>query len=445
MSDSGLQVLFGLLMLLVYGLIAFEVLHKTVAALLGALVLIGLGIGFGVLHEFEQVHRILTHDLGVLGVIVGTSILVDLAGQSGLFHFLAIKVVKRTGGHPLRLFLALQALVFVLAAVLTIVPAMLILAGLTLVICKNLDLPPTPYLLGAAFASNAGAFCTFASGLPTLMIGSAAGIPYVQFLYVSLPFALIAFVVGYLWTRRAFRSELPSDMDEESRATLARTVASFDEWALAPDRRAFLRSAVILGLTILCFALAGVLHVGLDYIAMAGGTAMLLFHGKSVEHTIRKVNWTVILFFTGLFLIVGLVKETGLLDLLARSLRNVTGDSVPLSILLFTWSSGVSSALVDNIPVAATMIPLVQGMEGLPKEPLWWSLVLGCNLGGSATPIGSISCVIALHTLYAESGIKVSWGRFLAVGGVLMVLQLALASLYLILHHAGGLMPTLPG
>lgn len=443
MDETGLQILFGGLMLLTYGLIAFEVLHKTVAALVGALVMVALAVAVGVLKPYWHVYEILGHDLNILAVIIGTSLLVDLAGQSGLFHFLAIKIVKRTGGHPLRLFLALQLLVFGFAALLTIVPAMLIVSGLTIVICKSLRLSPLPYLLGIAFASNSGTLCTFASGLPTLMVGSAAKIPYVHFLVVSLPFALISFAACYLWTRHVFRNELRLVETEAEQLELQETVEAFDEWALAPDLGAFYRAATILVLTIVGFAVAAPLGIGPDFIALSGGGLMLLFHGKDVEATIRKVNWVVILFFAGLFVIVGLVKEVHLLERIARALTGLTGDSAPLGITSITWFSGVASSLVDNIPVAATMIPMVPAMHGIDPEPLWWSLILGTNLGGNATPIGSISCVIALHALDREAGIRVSWGKFLRIGGSLMAMQLALSTIYLILYDASGLLPPL--
>ncbi len=445
MSETGLQILLGSLMLLTYGLIAFEVLHKTVAALCGALVMVAVSVACGVLDPYTHVYEILGHDLNILGVIIGTSVLVDLAGQSGIFHFLAIKIVKKTGGHPIRLFLALQLLVFAFAALLTIVPAMLIVSGLTLVICKSLKLSPLPYMLGIAFASNSGTLCTFASGLPTLMVGSAAKIPYVQFLIVSLPFALISFAVCYFWTRFMFRDEFRLPTSDAERDELRATVEAFDEWALAPDVRAFYRAAIILALTVLGFAFAAPLKLGPDYIALVGAALMLLFHGRHVEETIRKVNWVVVLFFSGLFVIVGLVKEVHLLERIAGALTSLTGDSVALAIAIITWFSGTASAIVDNIPVAATMIPMVPAMQHMPHEPLWWSLILGANLGGNATPIGSISCVIALHALAKEAGIQVGWGRFLKVGATLMAIQLALATAYIIAFHASGLMPLLPG
>jgi len=260
---------------------------------------------------------------------------------------------------------------------------------------------------------------------------------------VSLPFAVISLAVCYLFTRRVFRADLRPPQTEAARAELRHTVESFDEWALAPDLRAFWRAAIILVLTVLGFALSAPLGVGPDFVALAGGSLMLLFHGKHVEDTIRKVNWTVVLFFSGLFVIVGVVREVHLLERIAHGLTGLTGNSVPIAITLVTWFSGVSSAIVDNIPVAATMIPIVPSMEGIPKEPLWWSLILGANLGGNATPIGSISCVIALHALHKEAGITVGWTQFLKVGGSLMAIELLLGTLYLILYHGSGLMPLL--
>ncbi|MCB9918370.1 MAG: ArsB/NhaD family transporter [Planctomycetes bacterium] len=444
MSETALQILFGGLMLATYAVIAFELLHKTVAALVGALAMTAAAIATGLVDSYTRVYDVLGHDLPILAVIIGTSILVELAGQSGLFHFVAIKIVKRTGGHPVRLFLALQLLVFVFAALLTIVPAMLIVSGLTLVISKSLRLSPTPYLLGIAFASNSGTLCTFASGMPTLMVGSAAKIPYGQFLVVSLPFALVSLVVCYCWTRYAFRDDLTAPKTDHERAELQATVEAFDEWALAPDLAAFSRAAIVLCLTIVGFAVAKPLGVGPDFVALVGGAAMLLFHGKHVEETVKKVNWVVILFFSGLFIIVGLVKETHALERLAGTLTSLTGDSVLANVATVTWFSGVASAIVDNIPVAATMIPMVPAMDGIPHEPLWWSLILGANLGGNATPIGSISCVIALHALAKEAGIQIGWGRFLAVGGVLMIVQLVLATLWIAAYVAFDLLPELP-
>jgi Na+/H+ antiporter NhaD/arsenite permease-like protein len=443
-SSPVIMAIFVLVMLLTYVGVAHEKLHKTVAALLGGGMLVLLAVMVGVF-PYRDVYPILAKDLNVFGVIVGTGILVDVTGRSGLFHFLSMLIVRATGGRAARLFLAVCALTFVFVALLTIVPAMLILCSLVLVMCRSLDYSPKPFLLSVAICANSGAIVTFASGLPNIMIGTAAGIPYVQFLMVSAPYALVSVLIALVILRLAFRRDLPWRQDAEERARLAAKISEFDPWALVEDRWVLARSAIILGLTILGFALAQTLGLGMDFIAMAGGTAALLFAGHSVEETIAKVNWTVILFFTGLFLIIGCVEATGVLEWLAATVVSLAGDSQTTLVPVVCVFSAGTSAIVDNIPVAATLIPIIRNISGMgvAQEPLWWSLILGSNLGGNGTPIGSISCVIALHALHKEAKISVGWGEFIKLGGVIMVVQVGGAIVYLLLLQASDAIPSL--
>ena len=434
--------LFAAIMLLTYVGVAHDRLHKTVAALSGAAVLTGLALSLGVFQEYQVVHEHLVRDLNVFGMIIGTGILVDVTGRSGLFHFLSMLIVCATQGQAAWLYLAICGLTFLFAALLTIVPAMLILSSLVLVVCRSLDYSPKPFLLSVAICANSGALVTLASGLPNIMIGTAAGIPYVHFLMVSLPYALVSLIIALVLLRMFFRHELPWKQSAKQRDQLRARIREYDAWALVDNRLVLLRSALILILTVVGFALAQPLGVGLDFVAMVGGTAALLFAGKTVEDAIAKVNWTVILFFTGLFVIVACVEATGALNRVAELVVHLSGKQPTLLIPLLTVFSAVSSAVVDNIPVAATLIPIVRHI-GEPSEPLWWSLVLGCNLGGNATPIGSISCVIAIHTLHREAGIKVGWGEFLKVGGTTMVVQTAGAIAFLLALWALGLFPPL--
>lgn len=441
------MILVGLVLAGTFVFIAFEWMHKTVAAMVGAGVAIVLGLALGVYHQeppYGAVHEFIHHDLGVIGVIVGTSIIVTIAGESGLFHFIAIKIVKMTGGRPSRLLPAIMIATVAFVTFLTIAPGVLIMASLVLVITRALDDDPRPYIVAVAIGANSGALMTFASGIPTLMIGTSAGIPYVHFLIVSMPLAIVSAAVAFGVIRFIYRRQLEPSGDAAARAL---QVASFDEWALVKDRSLFHRSAAILGLTILGFATAQQLGVGLDFIAFAGATGALLFSGFSPEEAIRKVKWTIIIFFAGLFVLVGTVRETGLLDVLANQIYAVSGDSTPLAMALIIPFVFVTAGLVDNIPVAATMIPVINSMidHGLPAEPLWWSLIAACNLGGNPTPVGSIAAVIALHALERERGIRIGWGEYLKVGGIVTVLQIMLVLCYMITFHALGLFPSLPG
>lgn len=437
-----IMILFAMLMLITYVGVAYERLHKTVAALCGAAVLTVLALALGVFKSYGVIHEHLARDLNIFGVIIGTGILVGVTGKSGLFHFLSMLIVRATNGRTGRLYLAIAGLTFVFVALLTIVPAMLILASLVLVICRSLNYNPKPFLLSVAIFANSGAIVTFASGLPNIMIGTAAGIPYVHFLVVSAPYALVSALIALATLRFLFRNELPWKQSPEVRRELREKIEQFDAWAMVDSRVVLIRSGLILGLTVIGFALAQPLGVGMDFIAMAGGTAALLFAGRSVDDSIEKVNWTVILFFTGLFVIIACVEATGALERLSGIVVSLSGQRPALLVPLLTVFSAVASSIVDNIPVAATLIPIVNHI-GEPSEPLWWSLVLGCNLGGNATPIGSISCVIAIHTLHKEADIHVGWGEFLKIGGSTMVVQVVGAIGYLLVLYWFGLFPQL--
>jgi Na+/H+ antiporter NhaD/arsenite permease-like protein len=443
-SPPWVMALFALGMLLTYIGVAYERFHKTVAALLGAGVLTFLGLKLRVF-EYPEIYEFIKGDLNVFGVIIGTGILVGVTGQSGLFHFLGMLIVRATGGRAGLLFFSICCLTFAFVTVLTIVPATLIICSLVMVICRSLHYSPKPFLLAVAICANSGAIVTFASGLPNIMIGTAAGIPYVQFLMVSAPFAVLSFVLAIVVLRFAFRHELPWRQTADERQALAARMAEFDPWALVETRWVLVRSAVILLATVAGFAFAQVLGLGMDFIAMSGGTAALLFAGKSVEDTIAKVNWTVILFFVGLFVIIGCVESTGALQWLAQQVVNVSGDSLTALVALLSGFAALASAVVDNIPVAATMIPIVRNITamGLPAEPLWWALVLACNLGGNGTPIGSISCVIALYTLKKEADVEVGWGEFIKLGGTILLLQITATIVYLEVLYAFDLLPTL--
>ena len=451
----------GVIMVATYVLIAFEILHKAVAALLGSITAVAAALAFGLFRtksaaahaatdEFDKaVHDVIGHELGVIGVLVGTSILVDVASRSGLFHFLAIRIVKSTRGDPGRLFFFICLATLLFVTFLTIAPGTMIMVSLVLVVTRELDLDPKPYILAVALCANSGALMTLASGVCTLMLGTAAHIPYVHFFVVSTPMALISASVVYFFLRWYFADSLRSEADPIERA---QKVMGFDEWALVKDRRIFYRCIYILGGTIIGFALAQPLGVGLDYVAFCGATCALLFSGYSTDEAIKKVNWSIVLFFIGLFVIIGAVRASGLLDVMANQLVGLSGGDVATAMILVAIFGLVLSGLVDNIPVAATLIPILQlmtrspeqGGAGLDPAPLWWGLILAANLGGNTTPVGSISSVIALHSLEKERKMKVGWGEFLKIGCTITLIQGVLVVGYLLLYQKLNLFPKIP-
>ena len=442
------MLLIGAVLVTTFVLIATERMHKTLAATLGAVVAVALALLLGVYggeHPYQRVHESIAHDLGVIGVIVGTSIVVAIASDSGLFHFMAVRIVKLTRGDPSKLLPVIMAVTVGFVTFLTIAPGVLIMASLVLVITKALDDDPRPYIIAVAIGANSGALMTFASGIPTLMIGTSAQIPYVQFLIVSAPLAMLSAFLAFFAIKFFYRSTLRV-ADAAQLNARATKVAGFDEWALVKDRSLFYRTAIILGLTIIGFALAQTLNVGLDYIAFCGGVAALLFSGFSPEEAITKVKWTIILFFIGLFVLIGVVQATGLLTVLAGGIYDLAGGQMPAAIAMITPFVFLTAGIVDNIPVAATMIPVVNTMieRGMEAEPLWWTLIAACNLGGNPTPVGSIAAVIALHALEKERSIRIGWGEYMKVGVTVTVLQIGLVLAYIYVYLGFDLFPSLP-
>ncbi|MEE9391464.1 MAG: SLC13 family permease [Planctomycetota bacterium] len=431
----------GGIMVATYIAIAFELVHKSLAAIGGAVVAVGAAMALGLYpHGYESVHLTIGHDLGVLGVLLGTSILVEIAGHSGLFHFISVKIVKRTKGCPKKLFLYIGALTVVFCTFLTIAPGTLIMVTLALAVTKELKYDPKPYVMLVAITANSGALVTFASGICTMMVGSKANLAYVDFFRVTTPIAIISAIIAYYILRYLYRAALEVKDDGKARAEL---VATFDEWALVKDRRIFFRSAFILILTIIGFATAQPMGLGLDFIAMAGGAAALLLSGFDPEKAIKTVKWPLIVFFIGLFVIIGAVQETGLLAKMAEGITVISGGSQVITMVILGVFVLVLSGIVDNIPVAATLIPIVAAMgeAGYDTTPLWWTLIICSNLGGNSTPVGSVAAVIALHALEKERGIKVGWGEFLKVGTLVLLVQGVVAVGYLLLFEAFDLFP----
>ena len=446
MTDPTIMTVFAVVMVATYVAIAYERIHKTTAALLGAGTSILLGVNLGVF-PYGEVYPFLLDDLRVIGVIIGTGILVDVTSRSGLFQFVGIRIVKATRGDRVRLFAYLNLLTFLFVSFLTIVPAMLVMAALTLVACRTLEYDPRAFLVSEAIVANSGALTTYASSLPNLILGTAAGIPYVQFLMVSAPFALISLGIGYGLLRLVYRKSLEEPLAEAELWERRERVERFDEWSVVKDMAFFRRSGVILLGTIVGFALARQIGVGLDFVALTGATVALLLSGAETEESIRKVNWSMVLFFIGLFALVAAVEASGLLEAAAQGIVGATGGEPLATQALLLWFSAIASGFVDNIPVSATLVPIVRslGATGLATAPLWWSVVLGANLGGSATPVGSVSCVIALHSLETEAGARVGWPEFLRIGFLVVLVQLVAATAYLFLLSHFNLFPTIPG
>ncbi len=404
-----------------YVLIFTEKINRTLAALLGAVVTASLGEVFGIF-SYEVLAGFI--DFETITILIGMFIMTGAAESVGMFHFLAIKVMKASRGEPSRLLLYLSLLTVLLSSILSNIVAIMIMVSLTMMIARDLDLDPKPYIITESILANLGGLVFLVSSIPNIMIGIAAEISFLSFLAVSGPLALVLLGVTLFVFKRVFRM---------GKAGVTRaSIESLDEWSVIKDRRKFYRSVALMITVLTFFAISDLLRVGLPVIAITGSVFMLLVTGADMEDALSKVGWSTIIFIMGLFVIVGGLNKVGVLSTLAALLTSGTGGNVPLSILSVLWVASLSSAFVVDIPATAVLIPVVQdatGLLGPGSSLLWWALIFGIGLGANFFPFSSSSTIIALKILRKKK--RVSIKEYAKIGVTVCTIQLVVATFYL--------------
>ncbi len=404
-----------------YALIFTEKINRTLAALLGAVVTASLGEVFGIF-SYEVLAGFI--DFETITILIGMFIMTGAAESVGMFHFLAIKVMKASKGEPSRLLLYLSLLTVLLSSILSNIVAIMIMVSLTMMIARDLDLDPKPYIITESILANLGGLVFLISSIPNIMIGIAAEISFLSFLAVSGPLALVLLGVTLFVFKRVFRMG-------KARVTRA-SIESLDEWSVIKDRKKFYRSVALMITVLAFFAISDLLRVGLPVIAITGSVFMLLVTGVNMEDALHKVGWSTIFFIMGLFVIVGGLNKVGILSTLAALLTSGTGGNVPLSILSVLWVASLSSAFVVDIPATAVLIPVVQdaaGLLGPGSSLLWWALIFGIGLGANFFPFSSSSTIIALKILRKKK--RVSIKEYAKIGVTVCTIQLVVATFYL--------------
>lgn len=406
-----------------YALIATDRLDKTIAALLG-------GVAMVVLRIIDQEEAFEAIDFNVIFLLAGMMILAGILRQTGFFQWLAIRSVKIAGGEPYRLMIVLSAVAAVLSALLDNVTTVVLIAPVTLYIATVLRVSPLPFLIAEILASNIGGTATLIGDPPNILIGSAAGLDFAAFLGNMAPIALLVFVVFLVTIRLMFRHDL------EVHAEVRESVLALDEREVIADPRLLRQSIAVVAATLVGFLAHGALGYEPATIALLGATVLMLVARIDPETVLREVEWPTLFFFVGLFMLVEGIVHVGLVDGMASRLFELTGGSAEVATIGLLWLSGVASAIIDNIPYTATMIPVVQqlGTDGLPIEPLWWALALGACLGGNATIIGASANVVVAN-MAARAGHPISFGLFLRYGSIVVLESLLLSSAYLWLRY----------
>jgi Na+/H+ antiporter NhaD/arsenite permease-like protein len=368
-------------------LIFSERLNRTIVAVAGAALMVGLGKLFGSYNEPEAIAAI---DFNTLGLLLGMMILVALLVPTGFFEYLAVKAGRLSQGKPLRLLVLLGTITTVLSMFLDNVTTVVLIAPVTILISEILGLSPIPFLLSEALLSNTGGVATLVGDPPNVLIGSAAGLTFNDFLTHSLPVVAAAWIIALVLLRFLFRKDLetmPENMD---------SITSLDPAETWNDRGTAIRVLVVLAGTLLLFFFQGSLGLTPAYIALSGAAAALVWVQPSIQETLKQVEWGVLIFFSALFVMVGGLEEAGIFHSLVSLLEHAVDIPPVLFGILTIWVVALLSAIVDNIPITIAAIPVIQGLAeaGMDVRPLWWALAFGAGFGGNGTIIGSTANII---------------------------------------------------
>jgi len=411
--------------ILTYLIIVSEKIHRTIVVLVGAAL-------FLVLKILEQHEALEVIDFNTLGLLVGMMLIVGIVRQTGLLEYIAIKQAKVAEGDPWKIMLMLSLITAVGSAFLDNVTTILILVPVTLAITKALELPPAPFVIMEIIICNIGGTATLIGDPPNIMIGSAENLSFMDFIINLTPIVLVIFLVSIYLLKLIYLKDLQLKKELQVKLMSMDEKKELKDWLLAK------KSLIGLGLTILGFVLHHALHLELATIALAGAAFLLLISGVNVEKALDEVEWSVIFFFIGLFILVGGIEKVGLIEIIAQKALDLTEGNIVLLSMVVLWGAGVGSALLSNIPFVAAAIPLLQAMQSqLPQLdflPVWWALALGSCLGGNGTLIGSPANVAAAG-LAEEEGVLIRFSDFLKIGFPLMLVSLVISTVYILLRY----------
>jgi len=418
----------GIIFVLMYAVIVSEKIHRTVAAMLGAVLMMLLGI----LSQETALHHV---DFNTLGLLVGMMILVGVTSHTGLFDFVAIWAAKKAKAEPKKILIYLALITAVFSAFLDNVTTVLLMVPVTFSITQKLHLKPIPFLLTQILASNIGGTATLIGDPPNIMIGSAVKeLTFMAFIENLAPIAIINMIVVIFIIEVLYTKSLHTEPE------LQEELMKMDEHAALKDRALLHRALFVLGLTILGFFTHQLHHVESSLMALTGAFLLLLLAGGShhlVESAMKSVEWATIFFFIGLFIAVGGLIEVGIIGQMAQQAVELTGGDVAKTSLLVLWLSAIVSSVLDNIPFVATMIPLIQNMGAMGVsnlEPIWWSLALGACLGGNGTLVGA-SANLIVAGLAADRGVRITFINYFKVGFPVMILTIVLSTVYVYFRY----------
>ncbi|MGE5454394.1 MAG: SLC13 family permease [Methylocystaceae bacterium] len=412
----------GALFLIVYGIIISEKIHRTIIAMAGAVLLIVTGV-------LTQENAIKYIDFNTLGLLIGMMIIVGITQKSGVFEYMAIKAAHQAKGDPIKILVSLATITAVASGLLDNVTTVLLVVPVTLSITYALEINPIPFLFSEILASNIGGTATLIGDPPNIMIGSATGFGFIDFIKYDAPVIVVIFIVTILILRLIYRKQLVADPANQAK------VAAMDPDQAIKDPVLLKKCLWVIGIVIVGFVLHQFLHLESATIALAGAALLLLLTRQDPEEVFHTVEWPTLFFFIGLFILVGGLVQTGIITSLAKEAVAATNGNLTATTMLILWFSAIASAFVDNIPFVATFIPLIKdigSISGMDVFPLWWALSLGACLGGNGTIIGA-SANVVVSGIAAREGYPMTFWGFMKLAFPLMLVSILISTVYLLI------------
>jgi Na+/H+ antiporter NhaD/arsenite permease-like protein len=413
-----------------YALIASDRLNNAVIALTGAAIVIALGVveSGDVFYSRET-----GIDWDVVFLLFGMMVIVGVLRQTGVFEFTAIWAAKRAGGNPLGIMILLVVVTGLASALLDNVTTVLLIAPVTLLMCDRLAINAAPYLMAEVFASNIGGAATLVGDPPNIIIASRGGLSFNDFLIHTTPIVVLVMVVFVAMLPRLFRGSFDADPDRVA------GIMSLNERDAISDARLLIKCGVVLLLVFAAFLTHTTLHIAPSVVGLLGAGVLILISGLERSDYLASVEWDTLLFFAGLFIMVGALVKTGVINHLAHMAADATGDNAPLTVMLILAVSAPVSGIVNTIPYVAAISPIVVELAAAVPDPaqshaLWWALVLGGDFGGNLTAVGASANVVMLG-IARRADNPISFWDFIRKGAIVTAMSIVLSAAYLWLRY----------
>ncbi len=413
-------------------LIFTEKMNRTIVGLFGAMLMVTFGLALGF---YSEQQAIATLDMRTLGLLLGMMILVALLEPTGFFEFIAVWVGKLSAGRPFRLMILLGAVTSVLSMFLDNVTTVVLIAPVTILICEILGYTTAPYLIAEAMLSNIGGVSTLVGDPPNVLIGSAAGLSFADFLRYSFPLVIVVWLFALASLLFIFRKELSEQVGTNTDA-----LKELDPWKALRDRKTALSLVVIVLFAVVLFLLEDFFHISPLFVAMFCAALALVWVKPDIKATLNRVEWDILLFFASLFVMVGGLEAAGALEIISNLIVSLSDIPVVWLGVIVLWLVAFLSAIVDNIPITIALIPVIisLGESGIDVQPLWWALAFGAGFGGNGTIIGSTANVV-VTTLSEKTRSPITAIKWNRTGTPVSLISLVAATtVYILISFTAG-------